>query len=377
LSDATTTSAKIREKFSQTAFRISQERSDFLLPQLLDFVRERKWINLRPEYQRRLVWDDAKRSLFIESLLLNVPVPAVFLFEWDLSRYEVMDGQQRINSVVDFYSDRFPLKGLKRWEELNGKTYSKLPELLKRGLDRRRITATVLLLEGSKSDDASKKDIRKLVFERLNTGGLQLNPQEIRNCLYGGRFNELLIELARTKLFTDTFEIPAYKSHLDKQGEPTAILKENKLYKRMLDCELVLRFFAFRKKSNLKGSVRAMLDRTMEENQEISEAVVDTLRTEFSERLAAAHSIFGKEVFRYLDENGKTQVSYPFYDAVMVAIDRLWESRSQLVQSRTAIKKRVQALLKVPESFDLIIGKFNTAKTIGGRMDLLEKALRG
>jgi hypothetical protein len=88
-----------------------------------------KWINLRPEYQRRLVWDDAKRSLFIESLLLNVPVQAVFLFEWDLSRYEVMNGQQRINSVVDFYSDQFVLKGLKRWEELNGKTYSKLPLL--------------------------------------------------------------------------------------------------------------------------------------------------------------------------------------------------------------------------------------------------------
>src|SRR5436190_22961065 len=61
----------IEKKFDETAFRLSQERSDFLLPQILDFVRERKWLNLRPEYQRRLVWDDAKRSLFIESLLLN------------------------------------------------------------------------------------------------------------------------------------------------------------------------------------------------------------------------------------------------------------------------------------------------------------------
>lgn len=319
MSDATILHSKIKEKFSQTAFRISQERSDFHLPQLLDFVRERKWINLRPEYQRRLVWTDEKRSLFIESLLLNVPVPAVFLFEWDLSRYEVMDGQQRINSVVDYYDNQYALKGLKRWEELNGKKYRELPEIIRRGLDRRRITATVLLLEGTQSDDASKKDIRKLVFERLNIGGLQLNAQEIRNCLYGGRFNQLLISLARTKLFTEIFEIPTYKSHLNKSGEPTAVLKENKLYKRMQDCELVLRFFAFRKKSNLKGSVRAMLDRAMEDNQDISEAIANTLETEFIDRLSIAFEIFGDQTFKYKDEEGNVHISYPLYDGVMVS----------------------------------------------------------
>ncbi len=83
----------IEEKFGKTAFSLAQERNDFLLPQVLDFVKQRRWLNLRPEYQRRQVWDDAKRSLFIESLLLNVPIPPVFLYEYDLSRYEVMDGQ--------------------------------------------------------------------------------------------------------------------------------------------------------------------------------------------------------------------------------------------------------------------------------------------
>lgn len=374
MTDKKTLNAQIIDKFSQTAFQISQERSDFLLPQLLDFVRARKWINLRPEYQRRLVWDDFKRSLFIESLLLNIPVPAVFLFEWDLSRYEVMDGQQRINSVVDFYDNQYPLRGLKRWEELNGKTYAQLPELLQRGLDRRRITATVLLLEGTQSA-VKRKEIRKLVFERLNTGGLQLNAQELRNCLYGGRFNELLIELARTKLFTDIFEIPAYKSHLDKRGEPTTKLKENKLYRRMVDCELVLRFFAFRRKSNLKGSVRAMLDRTMEENQDISEAIEDTLRVEFNERLAIARQIFEDDVFRYEDELGKVHISFPLFDGVMVAIDRLWENRAQLVKRKTVIRKRVRALLQNPQSYEVIVGKPNTAKAVAKRMDILTGAL--
>ena len=87
---------ELEAKFEQTAFRLSQERSDFLLPQIQDFVAKRKWINLRPEYQRRLVWDVKKRSLFIESLLLNIPIPPLFLYEQELGRYEVMDGQQRL-----------------------------------------------------------------------------------------------------------------------------------------------------------------------------------------------------------------------------------------------------------------------------------------
>ena len=167
---------QLEQKFSQTAFRLSQERNDFLLPQVLDFVRKDRWINLRPEYQRRLVWDQKKRSLFIESLLLNVPIPPLFLFEWELSRYEVMDGQQRLNAVLDFYENGYALKGLEIWKELNGFRYKELPDTLQRGLDRRRLSATVLLTEATSQDSEKKNDIRKLVFERLNTGGLALHP---------------------------------------------------------------------------------------------------------------------------------------------------------------------------------------------------------
>jgi hypothetical protein len=179
----TATSKSLENKFTETAFTVSQERSDFLLPQILDFVTNRKWLNLKPEYQRRLVWDDAKRSLFIESLLLNIPIPPIFIYEWDLNRYEVMDGQQRLNAIVEFYENGFALKKLDRWSDLDGFRYKDLPETLKRGLDRRRISATVLLVEGASSNVKKRGDIRKLVFERLNTGGQQLNNQELRNCL--------------------------------------------------------------------------------------------------------------------------------------------------------------------------------------------------
>ena len=168
---------QLEQKFSQTAFRLSQERNDFLLPQILDFVRKDRWINLRPEYQRRLVWDQKKRSLFMESLLLNVPIPPLFLFEWELSRYEVMDGQQRLNAVLDFYENGYALKGLEIWKELNGFRYKELPDTLQRGLDQGDDCQRRLCTESTSQDTEKKNDIRKLVFERLNTGGLALTPK--------------------------------------------------------------------------------------------------------------------------------------------------------------------------------------------------------
>jgi hypothetical protein len=268
---------ELETKFEETAFQVSQERSDFLLPQVVDFVRKDRWINLRPEYQRRSVWDVPKRSLFIESLLLNIPIPPVFLFEHALSRYEVMDGQQRLSAITDFYDNGFALKGLERWSELNGARYRDLPETLQRGLDRRRISATVLLAESIKKKDFTRNDIRKLVFERLNTGGQTLNPQELRNCLFAGHFNDLLIKLAADEVFTEIWEIPSYSENVDAHGFVSAELRENILYKRMLDCQNVLRFFALRRPSSIKGSVRSMLDNCIEENQNISKEDADEL----------------------------------------------------------------------------------------------------
>src|ERR1700722_5075421 len=191
------TTRELREKFEATAFRVSQERNDFFLPQIVDLVKKNQWVNLQPGYQRRLVWDNRKKSLFIESLLLNVPIPPVFLYESELSRYEVMDGQQRLDAIIDFYDNGFPLHGLERWNEINGRRFKELPDTLQQGLDRRRLSATVILIEGASREQTpylADNDIRKDVFERLNTGGQNLNQQEIRNALYSGPFNDLLIE---------------------------------------------------------------------------------------------------------------------------------------------------------------------------------------
>jgi hypothetical protein len=365
----------LEKKFEETAFRLSQERNDFLLPQIIDFVRNNKWLNLRPEYQRRLVWDEGKRSRFIESLLLNIPIPPVFLYEWELGRYEVMDGQQRLNAVVEYYENGFALKGMEKWTELTGYRYKDLPETLQRGLDRRRLSATVLLVERPKDEQAQHSDIRKLVFDRLNTGGLQLNAQELRNCLYDGPFNRLLIDLSRESEFQRAWDIPLYEDYVDSAGHVKEPLASDRLYKRMLDCEIVLRFFAFSRRGKIKGSVRSMLDKCMEDYLDLSPGDVERIGKEFRERLALAIKLFGKHIFRYEDEDGEWRLSQPLYDAVMVAIDRLWEHRAKLLTHKAEIQKGLAALLGKTDAYEVIVGRPNTAKAIEARIALVESAI--
>lgn len=368
---------ELEEKFEDTAFRLTQERSDFLLPQVRDFVLKEKWINLRPEYQRRSVWDTPKRSLFIESLLLNIPIPPIFLFEHALSRYEVMDGQQRLNSVTDFYENGFPLRGLERWSELNGLRYRELPETLQRGLDRRRISATVLLAEGTKKKEFTRNDIRKLVFERLNTGGQTLNAQELRNCLFAGNFNDQLTTLSSNELFTEIWEIPSYAQNVDTDGSVAPVLRDNPLYKRMVDCEIVLRFFALRDSAKIKGSVRSMLDDCMEGNQNVSEDEANKLGQSYLDVLQVAHRIFGKRVFRLKDDKNKLKLSIPLYDGIMVALFRLWDERERLVEKKADVAHRVEKLIANPESYEVIVGRPNTATAIKERLRILTEAVRG
>ena len=101
------------EFFAKNAFRIVYRTNNFFLPQVKDLIEKGEVLNLRPEYQRRLRWSKPQKSKLIESLLLNIPVPPVFLYESAAARYEVMDGQQRLNAVREFI--RWPWPSRKRW----------------------------------------------------------------------------------------------------------------------------------------------------------------------------------------------------------------------------------------------------------------------
>lgn len=323
---------RIVEKFETGEYRLIQERNDFFLPQVITFIEEHTWDELIPEYQRRPVWDDGKKSRFIESLIMNIPIPPIFLFEHELGRYEIMDGQQRTSAIRDFFSGKLKLIGLETWSDLNGLKHDDLPNQLKQALSRRRISATVILNEtiayGSK--DWGELDLRREVFSRLNTGGVNLSAQELRNSLYSGPLNTAIIRMASLREFSSTWGIPSYDVNVRPHDLPGDV-RENSMFKRMKDCEYVLRFLTLRESSQLSGSIKKSMDKYMERHSKMEASDIDDLESRFTNCVKISKYIFGKRNFSTMDKSGNWTLAVQAYDGMMLAIDSLgieWHSRN-------------------------------------------------
>lgn len=373
---------EIEKHFEIGRLRVVQEKNDIFLSHVLDFIQgtseSRVWSNLRPEYQRRLRWDNKKKSKLIESFIMNIPVPPIFLYEKTLGKFEVMDGQQRLNAISDFWAGRFALEGLKIWEALNGRTYAQLPPLVRRGLERAKISAITLMSDTSGGKDNSI-ELRAQVFERLNTGGESLNAQELRNSLYSGKFNDLIIALSKDKSFTDTWDIPDHEENTLADGSVAEALKNNSIYKRMTDVEIVLRFFAFQRDDRISGSVRSMLDAAMKHNRNINEEQVEIAKNEFLDTLRLAREVFGDDTFRLPGiDGGKGKLSKPLYDAEIIALFRLFSRAESIRASAPAIKEAVMNLARPDrDTYELMVGRGNTAATIKERIAAVEAAIQG
>ncbi|WP_201765027.1 DUF262 domain-containing protein [Aeromonas molluscorum] len=273
-------------------------------------------IDIAPHYQRRDRWDVEKQSALIESFLLNVPIPPVYLSEDDYGTYTVIDGKQRITAIHDYLMGKFKLKDLKALPELNDYNYNDLPEQLKRVLSIRPFIRVITLLKQSDSN------IKYEVFLRLNTGGEQLKPQEIRNVAYSGMLNDLLIELSESPFLRLKMKITSNKS--------TA-------YRNMDDVEMVLRFFTIQQDwERLGKKISIAMDDFMAENRHRD---TERLRDIFTKSLNACQNIWGQHAFEKPQNGGwRDQLIAPLYDAQMVAVSLLDDERLEyLAQNSTAV----------------------------------------
>jgi len=228
--------------------------------------------------------------------------------------------------------------------------------------------------------------LRRVVFERLNTGGQSLNAQELRNCLYAGGFNDLIVHLARNRLFNEMWGIPPYEDHF--RGEVISPeLASNALFKRMGDCEIILRFFAFLESSKIKGAIRTILDKCMEGHSEgWTNDKRSSFEAQFLSRLDLAHKVFGKNAFvittkkkipneQLIALNDKH--SPPLFDAVMVALDRQFTHKTKLIAKGKEISTQFRRqLLQDDDFYALIVGRANTADAVKQRIDVVEQLFK-
>lgn len=361
------------ERYAEFQLKVVRSSMDVPLNTLQPKLFDSSYINRAPDYQRRSRWDAKKRSQLIESLLMNIPIPPIFLFENEYNKYEIMDGRQRIEAIIDFLANDFSLRGLEFWKELHGKKFKQLSSTLQRGLLRRTITAIVLLAETRELAKSDQIDIRMVLFRRLNTGGIKLNPQELRNALYPGDFNKMLRATSRNATFTKLWGIPAATD--DEETAPPAALVRNSLYRSMADCELVLRYFAIREtiEQDLKGSLRSILDACMLRHEGDDKATVEANAEEYIECLEALDNLFPNNPFKLPDG----RVSRPLYDALTVAYSL--RSRRQRVVDGKAAQRRLNDSIEdsASKSYATLIGRGNTVESIKERVKLATRILFG
>jgi hypothetical protein len=367
------TDDEINRKYAQRELRIVTETNREQLPNFVAALQRPDWMRLQPFYQRRKRWDDKRKSKLIESFIMNIPVPPCFLYESDFARYEVMDGQQRISAILDFYTNKYKLKGLEQWPELNGRIYDKLPSEIKKGLDRRSISYIVLMKESATGKDQML--LRQQVFERLNTGGIELENQEIRHCIYHNEFDKLLIELSKNSILREAWDLPAFGPEEELNPPDTLLSKPH--YSKMRDVEFVLRFFALRHVDKYRGGMQSFLDQYMVRSSRFSDEDISILRNVFIETMSLCSEIYGENLFKPWQLKNNSWAKQPqvaFADAVAWGICSNRERRDEILAKKEQLVANTKALI-IDSDKGMFTGQGNTKKDIEVRLHAYRKML--
>lgn len=325
---------------------------------------------VKPELQRKYVWDKTEASRFIESILLGLPIPNIFLAK-NGSQKLIVDGYQRIMTVYDYMRGVFSgetssdskskVFKLSNSEKINHRWRNKAFVDLNRDEQIRIKSTTIhaIMFEQKKpeNDDTSMYQI----FERINTTGRTLTPQEIRNCVYQGSLNKLLFELNKNKTWRKLF---------GSQTEDS----------RMRDIECILRFFVLKTDNILKSdssqiSLKKSLNKFMGEYQNCNDDLISSFKKEFEETIVKVDEIIGCNAFKNYSSNKFSSKFHPvIYDAIMIAI--FFANKRNLPLSSITPEQHI-ALLQNEEFKEAISNRTTNVESIRKRIGIVSQQLLG
>lgn len=303
-----------------------------------------------PPFQRDYVWNLSDASRLIESLLLGLPVPGIFLAkDADSNKSLVIDGQQRLKSLLFFYDGYFnpkPDQKIRRVFKLlnvqpqfEGKTFDELDEKDKVRLNDSIIHATVIKQESPEGDDTSVYH----VFERLNTGGRKLMPQEIRTAIFHGGLIELMRQLNMT---------PEWRAIFGKESN------------RLKDQELILRFLAmYFTGSQYTKPMNEFLNKFSKKNRAPNQEFNDQCANLFKHTIQVVHQAVGNNAFR-----PERALNAAVFDSVMVGLAKRIQSGREI--SLDAIKPAYDELLADPDFKSVISDSTSDANNVSRRLEL-------
>ncbi len=301
-----------------------------------------------PEYQREFVWDEKRQSKFIESLIIGLPIPYIFLAENKDGRFEIVDGSQRIRTLAAFLGNELKIEKLDVLHSLNGYKFSKLP------ISRQRKFRNVSLKMVVLSERTSEKT-KNEIFERINRGSDLLKDMEKRKGIYKGGFNDFLYKIAEDEVYKKLTPIAKWFEHRQEREE------------------LLLRYFAFLEiYPNFKErmGIPRQLDEYMDKkNKTFNESEKEKLSLEFKKMVD-----FVKESLPYgFSKKGSQQVSRVYFEALSVGVALALRENSNLDPCDSNLKKVVDSR----EFLKVISGKYHThtPRRIVERIDFIKNAL--
>lgn len=312
-------------------FNISSWGADLSFRELVSMYEDGELV--KPELQRKYVWGKVEASRFIESVLLGLPVPSIFLAQSG-SQKLIVDGYQRIMTVYDYmrgiFSTDEKVFKLSNSDKINprwrNKAFAELSTDDQRKIKSTTIHAIIFEQKKPENDDTSLYQ----VFERINTSGRTLTPQEIRNCVYQGSFNSMLFELNNS---------PEWRKLFGSESADT----------RMRDIEYILRFFLFKSDGILTSEMRQLslkksLNQFMDSHKDDDESAIREFETEFEETTRFVLDQIGSKAFRNVSNGKPSNKFHPaIFDAIMVAAHLSLKNNSTVrVTSKTAHKELLE-----------------------------------
>jgi hypothetical protein len=257
--------------------KLITETYDFTVSTIVDYIDNQHIVI--PNFQRGYVWNRVQASRLIESLIIQCPIPVIYLSQNNDETLSVIDGNQRLTSISLFLNNEFPLTGLSTYPELEGLTYNELDPRFQRHIVNRTIRCIAILKD-------THPQIKFDVFERLNTGSVRLNPQELRHGIYSGAFMTKIEELGKVSLFKKL----------------TSTSNDN----RMKGDELVLRYFTLLDRlETYEKPMSVFLNKYAEDNRFLTANRIQILGENFTTNLNKCHFLYGDFAFKTFDESKK------------------------------------------------------------------------
>ncbi len=318
-------------------------------------------IILSPTFQRKYVWSKKSASKFIESLLINIPIPTVFVSANCDGVWDVVDGQQRLTSILKFLDNELQLSDLESLTELNKKYYDDLDEKTKRLLDNRTLSVVII-------DNDSSEDIKFDIFMRINQGSVKLNEQELRNCLYRGPFMESIKEMGTNENLLK-------------------ILKQKDTFiNRLQHLEVIERFLSIREiidtntfkliDGSYSGSTTNTINVFLKKNQNVDNDTIASYEILFNDTIKKVFAVFGTQAFRqYVNGEYNYMINRSVAELQLVMCSFI--SNSDITKYKNKIKESFEKLMLGDNRFvDAFTHATNNISVVNYRYNIWGTALK-